>query len=483
VRKLRLKIGVIGCGGWGKNLVRAFRELNVLHAVCDINKKALPTELQGVKLYTDYAELLKNTAVDAVVIASPATTHYQIARDSLLSDKNVFVEKPLAMSYERGKEIVKLAEERNKILMVGHIMIYHPAIVKLKSMISEGKLGRINYVYSNRLNLGKIRTEENILWSFAPHDISTILFLLEEMPNKVAAYGGAYLKQELVDITITNLSFPSGVKAHIFVSWLHPYKEQKLIVVGSEAMAVFDDLTVEKLFIYPHKVKYEEGKAPIVQKELYELVPELIKHEEPLKLECEHFVECLEKRSRPKTDGSEALAVLKVLSECQKSLDSHRGKYFIHESSYIDANVKIGVETKIWHFCHILENTVIGSNCNIGQNVMIGSNVKIGNNVKIQNNVSVYEGVTLEDDVFCGPSCVFTNVVNPRSHVSRKSEFQKTLIKRGATIGANATILCGITVGKYAFIGAGAIVTKDVPSNTLVYGTAARERRKIDDNG
>jgi len=477
-----MKIGVIGCGEWGKNLVRVFSELGILYGVYDIDP-IKRRSVQHVQSFESYKAMLETKKVNAIVIATPVITHYEIAKQALLADKDVFVEKPLAMSYKHGKEIVELAKERNKILMVGHIMLYHPAIVKLKSMINKGKLGRINYIYSNRLNLGKIRTEENILWSFAPHDISTILFLLGEMPNEVAAYGGAYLKRELVDITITNLSFPSGTKAHIFVSWLHPYKEQKLVVVGSKAMVVFDNLTVEKLFIYPHKVEFEVGKAPVVQEELYELVPELIKHEEPLKLECEHFVECLEKRSRPRTNGSEALAVLKVLSECQKSLDNRKGGYFVHESSYVDANVKIGVETKVWHFCHILGNTVIGSNCNIGQNVMVGPNVVIGNNVKIQNNVSVYEGVTLEDDVFCGPSCVFTNVINPRSHINRKNEFQKTLIRRGATIGANATILCGVTVGEYAFVGAGAIVTKDVPPNALVYGVAARERRKIDNDG
>ncbi|ACI18664.1 acyltransferase [Dictyoglomus thermophilum] len=150
-------------------------------------------------------------------------------------------------------------------------------------------------------------------------------------------------------------------------------------------------------------------------------------------------------------------------------------KYFVHESSYVDEPVEIGEGTKIWHFCHILPHTVIGKNCVIGQNVMIGPRVKIGNNVKIQNNVSVYEGVEIEDDVFCGPSCVFTNVINPRAFIERKHEFKKTIVKKGATIGANATIVCGVTIGEYAFVGAGAVVTKDVPPYALVVGVPARQ--------
>lgn len=491
-----MNIVVVGCGNWGRNLVRSFHDLGVLNSICDADEeklRSLSLKYPKVKTWNNYNEMLANSTAGAVVISTPSLSHYSLAKQALLTNRDVFIEKPLAMRYEEGEELVAIAKKKNKILMVGHVLIYHPAIVKLKEMINRGEFGKMNYIYSNRLNLGKIRTEENILWSFAPHDISVMLYLLEEMPDKIMAYGGAYLSRGIADVTLTTMSFPSGVKAHIFVSWLHPYKEQKLVAVGSKAMAVFDDLTVEKLFIYRHKVKCENGKIPIVQKELYELVPELMKHEEPLGLECEHFVECLKERKQPKTDGVEALAVLKILSECQKSLDSQGGNnnlkegklnnYFVHKSSYIDTNVKIGDGTKIWHFSHILKNTKIGKNCIIGQNVTVGPNVTIGDNVKIQNNVSIFDGITLEDSVFCGPSCVFMNVINPRSHIDRKNEYQKTLIRQGTTIGANATILCGVTIGKYAFIGAGAIVTKDVPPYTLVYGVAAKERRHIEKDG
>ena len=205
--------------------------------------------------------------------------------------------------------------------------------------------------------------------------------------------------------------------------------------------------------------------------------------EEPLNAECKHFLECIEKNRTPDTDGEEGVRVLRVLQAFQESLDNkgrrvefnslnehHGQEYFVHESSYIDEDVMIGDGTRIWHFSHVLKGSNIGRNCRIGQNVVVGPNVSIGHGCKIQNNVSVYEGVTLEDGVFCGPSMVFTNVFNPRASIPRMDQLKQTLVKRGATIGANATVVCGHTIGEYAFIGAGAIVTKDVPDYALIIG-------------
>ena len=481
-----VNIAVIGSGYWGQNLVRNFSELGVLHTICDSNPDILRSfqdKYPEKELQSSFQMVLQNPDINAVVIATPAETHFEIAKRALLAGKHVFVEKPLAMIVSEAEDLHRLALRQNLRLMVGHILLYHPAIIKLKDIINSGELGKINYIYSNRLNLGKIRSEENILWSFAPHDISTILYLLEEMPYQVIAHGGNYLNQGIADVTISILSFKSGVKSHIFVSWLHPNKEQRLIVVGDKKMAVFDDtITEDKLHIHDKGVDWV-NRQPIPRKNGTTIVP--IEKYEPLKAECGHFLECIRTGTTPKSDGINGIKVLNVLNACQDSLehqgvvvqlssDDHSEPFFAHETALIDIPCKIGKGTKIWHFSHVMPKAQIGENCNIGQNVVIGSGVKIGNNVKIQNNVSVYQGVVLEDDVFCGPSMVFTNVINPRSHISRKHEFKITRVERGATISANATIVCGNTIGSHAFVGAGSVVTKDVPSHALVLGNPAR---------
>jgi len=478
-------LAVIGTGYWGKNLVRNFAQLKVLHTICDTDEeklKQMGKDYPRVNKVMAFGEVLANDEIDAVAIATPAELHYQLTKEALLAGKDVFCEKPLALTVEEGVELTTLAQNKKRILMVGHLLEYHPAVIKLKELVDKGELGRINYIYSSRLNLGKIRREENILWSFAPHDISVILLLLNEMPTAVWAQGGNYLHSQIADITVTNLSFNSGVKAHIFVSWLHPYKEQKLVVIGDRKMAVFDDVSKEdKLLLYPHKIDWIE-RVPVPKKENAEKIYFEIK--EPLQEECLHFLHCLKTRQTPKTDGNNGVKVLKVLWASQLSLENNgmmvdiekveAKKYFAHPTSIIDTPAEIGEGTKIWHYSHVMAGAKIGKNCNLGQNVVISQDVVIGNGVKIQNNVSVYTGVVLEDDVFCGPSMVFTNVTTPRSHISRKNEYRKTIVKKGATIGANATIICGVTIGKYAFIGAGAVVTKDVPPYTLVVGNPAK---------
>jgi UDP-2-acetamido-3-amino-2,3-dideoxy-glucuronate N-acetyltransferase len=247
-------------------------------------------------------------------------------------------------------------------------------------------------------------------------------------------------------------------------------------------MAMFDDVNHKnKLLLYGHKIEWVK-RLPVPHPEEAQHIE--IEAKEPLKSECEHFIECISTRKQPKTDGNNGLRVLKILEACQDSLRKNgrtcnliketKEKFFVHESSFVDENVEIGEGTKIWHFSHIMKTTKLGKNCNIGQNVVIGPNVTIGNNVKIQNNVSIYNGVTLEDDVFCGPSMVFTNVINPRSHWPRKDEYKKTIVKKGVSLGANSTIICGNNIGQYAFIGAGALVNKDVPDYALVYGVPAQ---------
>jgi len=489
VNKPKVRVAVVGVGYWGKNLVRNFHELGALEALCDADRSLEGTykrSYEGVRFCSEFSEVLSDSSIDAVALATPAVKHYEMAKAALEAGKDVLVEKPLAIDVKHGEELVKLAEANQRILMVGHILRYHPAILKLQKLIQDGALGKINYLYSNRLNIGKIRTEENILWSFAPHDISVMLSLLNEMPTRVTCQGGSYLNRDIPDVTLSHFEFPSGVQAHIFVSWLHPIKEQRLVVVGSEKMAIFDDTAEHKLVLYPHRVEWR-NRIPTAVKANGEIVD--LEDQEPLRAECQHFLDCVKSRTSPVSDGAEGLRVLRVLDACQRALhnggtspealnlknEKRERPFFVHESAYVDDGAEIGAGTKIWHFSHIMKGARIGERSILGQNVNVDGGAVIGNNVKIQNNVSVYTGVVIEDDVFLGPSCVLTNVTNPRSQVNRHSLYEVTNMKRGCTIGANSTIVCGVKIGRYAFVGAGSVVTKDVPDFALVIGNPARQ--------
>jgi len=566
-------IAVIGAGYWGKNLVRNFHQLGVLKTICDGaqpireemaktyptyffpldgrgKKPDMPashrkpasflpldeegqrpsmTECQRESTYSlpldgggqgggegmitpNLSDVLEDPSITGVVIAAPAALHYEIAEKALNVGKHVFVEKPLSLNQADGEKLVRLAAQKQKTLFVGHILHYHAAVIRLKEMIKNGKIGRLQYIYSRRLSFGKIRREENILWSFAPHDISIILSLTGEEPSYIDSVGSNFLHARIADVTMTNLKFPSGIGAHIFVSWLNPYKEQKLVIVGSSGMLVFDDTEpIEtKLVLYPHTINWQNGlpvpnKAESVAIDLKDI------WEEPLKAECKAFLSAIKTNTKPLTSGEEGLKVLKVLEISQQSIEQKeqgsfnlehrtlnveqsstierrtlniepetlniepRTRFFAHETAIIDEGVEIGEKTKIWHFSHILSGSKIGDNCNIGQNVVIGPDAIIGNKCKIQNNVSVYKGVTLEDGVFCGPSMVFTNIYNPRAEIGKMDQVRPTLIKKGATLGANCTIVCGHAVGSYAFIGAGAVVTKDVLDHALMVGNPAKQ--------
>jgi len=513
-------IAVIGSGYWGKNLVRNFYQLGVLKNICDGDqpiREEMAKTYPDVAVTDDYNTLLKDNAIKGVVIAAPAALHYEIAEKALNAGKHVFVEKPLSLNQTDGEKLVRLAAQKQKTLFVGHILHYHAAVIRLKEMIKTGKIGRLQYIYSRRLSFGKIRREENILWSFAPHDISIILSLTGEEPSYIDSVGSNFLHARIADVTMTNLKFPSGIGAHIFVSWLNPYKEQKLVIVGSNGMLVFDDTepVEKKLIHYPHTINWQNGlpvpnKAESISIDLNDI------WEEPLKAECKAFLHAIKTNAKPITSGEEGLRVLKILELSQQSLEQKESlsvipahnsdisapssdisapssvipakagiqesadlkvmypNVTIHPTAIIDNNVTIGKGSKVWHFSHILSGSKIGENCNIGQNVVIGPDAIIGNKCKIQNNVSVYKGVTLEDGVFCGPSMVFTNIYNPRAEIGKMDQVRPTLVKKGATMGANCTIVCGHTIGNYAFIGAGAVVTKDVPDHALMVGNPAK---------
>lgn len=487
------RVAVVGAGDWGRNLVRNFHELGALACICDLSpmiRQAMAEQYPDVPVVGSFEEVLAQSP-QAVAIATTAERHYEVADQALRAGLHTFIEKPLALREEDAGRLIELADDKKLTLMVGHLLQYHSAFLELRRLVMEGALGRVNYICSHRLNLGKFRQKENILWSFAPHDISMILALAGELPNRVWATGASYLHQNLADMTTTHLEFASGIKAHVFVSWLHPFKEQKLVVIGDHAMAVFDDTRPweEKLLLYPHHIRWYQN-APVPDRAEADKV--VLTPSEPLRTECRHFLDCAANGERPRTDGREGLAVLSVLNASQLSLDqggrrvepqrpeAGRGgasaapAWFAHASAVIDEGVSIGEGSKIWHFSHVMGGSRLGKKCNIGQNVVIGPDVTMGNGCKVQNNVSIYKGVTLEDDVFCGPSMVFTNVNNPRAHIPRMEELRPTLVKQGASLGANCTIVCGHTIGRYAFVGAGTVVTKDVPDHALMVGNPAK---------
>ncbi|HSQ19380.1 MAG TPA: Gfo/Idh/MocA family oxidoreductase [Blastocatellia bacterium] len=315
------RVAVIGAGYWGINHVRNFHELGALSLVCDASEAMLEKvreRFPEVRTHSDFRSAVDDPGIRAVVIATPAETHCKLATLAIEAGKDVLVEKPLTLDVREGQALVNFASDRRAILMVGHLLEYHPAVLRLRELIEFGKLGELRYIYSNRLNLGKVRREENILWSFAPHDIAIILRLVGVLPTRVAAIGGAYLQPRVADVTVTNIEFPTGVRAHIFVSWLHPYKEQRLVVVGSKQMAVFDDVRKDgKLIIYDQGVEIVNGE-PVTRKN--EGIAEQLDSEEPLRRQCIEFLDCVRKRQTPLTDGESGLRVLRVLDAAERSL-------------------------------------------------------------------------------------------------------------------------------------------------------------------
>ncbi|MEM4655148.1 MAG: Gfo/Idh/MocA family oxidoreductase [Thermosphaera sp.] len=314
-----VRVSVIGCGHWGKNLVRNFYQLGALQSVCDTTdagRTIAAATAPDTQIYANYTEALLDPEIQGVVIATPAETHFEIAKQAILAGKDVFVEKPLALSFEQGAELVRLADQYRRILMIGHVLEYHPAITVLRHLVEKGEIGKIHYIYSNRLSLGKVRREENILWSFAPHDIAIILRLLNSLPFEIVACGGAYIQPNIVDVTVTNLLFDNGVRAHIHVSWLHPFKEQRLVVIGSHKMISFDDVN-KRLVLYDQRVEWKEGQPIPVRSDGIEVQ---YPSDEPLRLECQAFLEAIMTRQPPLTDGLSGLRVLYVLQAAQRSL-------------------------------------------------------------------------------------------------------------------------------------------------------------------
>jgi UDP-2-acetamido-3-amino-2,3-dideoxy-glucuronate N-acetyltransferase len=491
-----MKLGLIGGGYWGKNLIREFNKIGFLDTICEINPILISqykNEYSNIHITNNYNDMLLR--VDAVCISLPAEMHYKFAHEALLLNKDVYIEKPITLNIKEAEELVSLAKEKNKILMVGHLLHYHPAIEKIKEYLPS--LGKIKQITANRLNLGIFRNQENVLWSFAPHDISVIIALCgNNMPEWVQCTGNSSLTNNIHDITnsIMMIKSDSDVYININVNWLNPYKEQKMSIICEKGMILFDDMEKEnKLKIYKDYIGWNStgsiNPLPIANK----VEPEIIRlnlYDTPLEKECKHFMDCCLNRTTPITDGNEGVRVLKVLNYLSESLKKNQmikikaeRNYYSHETAIIDDGAIIGDNTKIWHFSHISKGAIIGKNCNIGQNVFIAGGTILGDNCKVQNNVSIYSGVEAGNYVFFGPSCVLTNDINPRGMYSKNGEYVKTILEDGVTLGANCTIVCGNTIGKHSLIGAGAVVTKSVDNYSIMVGNPAKRIGTIDEKG
>lgn len=476
---------LVGAGDWGKNLARCFEQLGALRAIVVPSEQeaaALGSAFPNARLGLSLREALTDPAIDKVAIATPAATHFELAQLALEAGKDVLVEKPLCLQLAQAEALLQQASARGRTLMVGHLLQYHPCVVRLRELVASGALGKLFTINSTRLNLGKFRTDENALYSFAPHDVSLVLSLVgDRMPRSVRCSGASHLKPGVADSTLTVLRFDDDVLVQMQVSWLNPFKEQKLTIVGSAGMAVFDDTKpwAEKLLVYRDYLSLAPGRAP--QPRAAEGEAQLVPEAEPLREECAHFLASCKARSTPRTDGHEGLRVLRVLDMAQRSLERdgelvHGARpYFAHESAVVDEGAQLGQGCKIWHFSHVMAGAKLGERCNVGQNVFIADGVEVGSDVKIQNNVSLYTGVHVESHVFIGPSCVFTNVKNPRAELNRRHAYQRTYVRHGASVGAGAVIVCGVTLGRHCFVGAGAVVTRDVPDYALVVGNPARQ--------
>lgn len=544
---------VVGCGKWGTQHVRVAEELGILAAVADSAESAREAarQITSVPVYESIAHALVHPDVTAVIIATPPATHYEVARAAINAGNDVLVEKPLCTNIQDAEDLINQARRRSppRFVMVGHILHYSSTHSKFVDLARSGFVGQIKRVRSTRFNFGTVRTNENVLWSFCPHDVSIILAIFDgTLPELVSCTAQDVLRENraVEDFIDMSMLFHNGARAQIEASWLHPQKERRVVVYGTEGCLVLNEYTsathVPRVQAFKWSFKKDEStgiirgmKSDVEVQDIHMdnctlqsnhatvdcLVGEIgMQHihrnktgelgedltgKSPLHTELQHFVNaCASRDKLPLTDGDEGLRVLRVLKAASDSVassatggvwiklqntsenpqnESQQNEHYVDKTSVVDAGAKILPGTKVWHFSHVMELAEIGSGCTIGQNVFVGSKVILGNNVKVQNNVSIPEGVICEDDVFLGPSCVFTNILNPRAFISRRSQFLRTLVQHGASIGANATVLCGNTIGRYALVGAGSVVTKPVPNHGLVVGNPARKIGWVGRNG
>ncbi len=325
-----LRVAVVGLGYWGPNLARNFAALpgSELAWCCDASeatRQRYGAMFTGARFTDDLDEVLADDTLDAVVLATPVPTHAALALRVLAAGKHCFVEKPMAQSVADAEAVVAAAQSADRVLMVGHLLEYHPGVVKLKELIDGGDLGRVLYVYGNRLNLGKLRSDENALWSLGAHDISVLLRLAGEEPSEIQARGESYTREGVEDVVFCFLRFPSGLAAHLHLSWLDPHKERRFTVVGAKRMATFDDMALEgKITVYDKGFDQQTGSYGEYITRSGDTWSPRLPNEEPLRTECSHFVDAIRNGSTPISDGEAGLRVVRVLEGLQQSLDASR---------------------------------------------------------------------------------------------------------------------------------------------------------------
>jgi predicted dehydrogenase len=350
------RIGVVGLGAWGWNVARSFAELKDCELVtcCDVDPKRTAAAARAWPSATaaaDLGEMLTRDTIDAVVISSPAVTHHMLARQALLAGKDVFIEKPFTLNVAHAEDLAELADQQQRVLMVGHLLEYHPVVRRLRVMIQSGELGEVYYIYTQRVNLGRIRGDENALWSFAPHDLSQIMFILGMEPTNVSARGQSFIQDGIEDVVFLSLFFENRIMAHIHLSWLDPHKVRKTTIVGTDKMAVFDDTEAsEKLKIYNNhaEVPTIRNYGDSIQVRFGDILIPRVDMSEPLKVECQHFLECVHKRSTPLSDAYDGLRVIRILEAAQQSMEQDGVPVQIGGGNIGNFHPSVGADRK-WH--------------------------------------------------------------------------------------------------------------------------------------
>ncbi len=477
------RIGVIGLGRFGRAVAERLLRLDALGAVCDLDATRCAAFATATR-HGDALALMAAPDVDAVVLATPVTTRAAMARATLEAGKDLWAPPPLCLAVAELEALVALASRARRVLMID--AGDGPARRAMAQAIDAGELGALQIVEVRRAGFGPFRPDEPVAARLLP-DLATLAGLLGEAPQRLRAESASVVQAEVPDHVTAHVHFGGGVRAVLTASRVHPTPEDRFVVIGDAGMLVLEGAHLTR---HTHSIAWREGQPAAVPGGA-----EALHIADGLDAAVERFLAAVSGGETAQPDAADALRALRIFESIGRSLDRDRAvptepapteapaivgagasDVFVHPTAVVDGPVEIGAGTKVWHFSKLLGPLHIGERCSLGQNVVIERHVRIGDNVKIQNNVSVYSGVILEDDVFCGPSMVFTNVGTPRSHYPRKGEYAVTRVERGASIGANATVVCGHTLGRYCFVGAGAVVTKDVPPYALVYGNPARVR-------